>query len=262
MRGPPRLAAAVFALSAAALALAQDSSREGPPNPRRSATDNPNAPAPRPARSSGDRLSSELVAFSGDAGAGQRVASGGTKAGPGAACFNCHGMRGEGDSSGAFPRLAGQPGYYLFKQLENYADGSRPNDVMTPIAVQMTSEERRDVAAYYATLEAPYRAVAGLDPGLAQTGATIAAVGSSALGLQACVSCHGPNGNGMPPDVPYLAGQNVRYLELQLQLWDQGRRTNDPLGVMTDVARRLSPEQRRAVAVYFASLPPPPEGTR
>lgn len=244
----PALAAVLLAVAAAGPAVAQNSSPAG------SAKGDPGASG---THSSTDRLASAFVAFSGNADAGQRVASGGTRAGPGAACFNCHGMRGGGDTSGAFPRLAGQPAYYLFKQLENYADGSRANAVMTPIAVQMTPDERRNVAAYYASIAAPYRVADGLDPGMAQTGSTIAAVGSAPLGLQACVSCHGPGGQGMPPDVPYLAGQNVRYLELQLQLWQEGRRSNDPLGVMSDVAKRLSSELRRAVAVYFASLPPP-----
>jgi cytochrome c553 len=248
------LAGVVCSVGIAGWAWAQTAPQGSTERPARAAPANPAADAQQ-------RLEQALVAFRGDAGAGQRVASGGTKAGPGGACFNCHGLRGEGDTSGAFPRLAGQPAYYLFKQLENYADGSRPNDVMTPIAVQLTPDERRDVAAYYATLDATYRVPAGLDPGLVQAGGTLAAVGSASLGVQSCVSCHGPSGHGLPPDVPYLAGQNVRYLELQLQRWHEGRRTNDPLGVMMDIAKRLPPEQRRAVAVYFASLPPPPRST-
>jgi cytochrome c553 len=246
------------ALAAAGLAWAQGGPAElggaGRPGAAPAAAAERAAPA---AAESRERLDAAFVAFRGDAGAGQRVASGGTRAGPGAACFNCHGLHGEGDTSGAFPRLAGQPAYYLYKQLENYADGSRPNGTMTPIAVQLSPEQRRDVAAYYATLDAPHRVPAGLDPGLAQAGGALAAVGSAPLGVQSCVSCHGPLGHGMPPDVPYLAGQNVRYLEFQLQQWNAGRRTNDPLGVMADIARRLPPEQQRAVAVYFASLPPP-----
>jgi cytochrome c553 len=192
--------------------------------------------------------------------AGQRAVNGGTKAGPGAACFNCHGMQGEGDAGGGFPRLAGLPAWYLEKQLSNYADGSRPNAVMTPIAVQMSAAERRDSAIYYATLLPPPTRAAGFDAALIQQGATIAAVGSAARGLQACANCHGPSGAGVPPDVPALAGQNARYMELQLQAWHEGTRNNDVLGVMRDVASRLSAEERRALAQYYASLPAPRAG--
>lgn len=188
---------------------------------------------------------------------GQRAVNGATRAGPGAACFNCHGMNGEGDAAGGFPRLAGLPAFYLAKQLDNYADGSRPNEVMTPIAVQLTEAQRRNIGVYYATLSAALAPVRDRNAELVQQGATLAALGSPARGVQACANCHGPQGIGMPPDVPYLAGQNAQYMELQLQRWHEGRRTNDILGVMRDVATRLSAEERRAVSQYYASLPAP-----
>ena len=46
-------------------------------------------------------------------------------------------------------------------------------------------------------------------------------------------------------------------MELQLRLWVEGKRRNDPLGVMADIARRLTAEERRAVSQYFGSLPVP-----
>lgn len=188
--------------------------------------------------------------------AGQRAVAGGTRAGTGAACFNCHGLNGEGDASGGFPRLAGLPAFYLAKQMDDYANGSRNNDKMTPIANAMSVDERRAVAIYYATLPVPAGRPVPADPARVQQGANIAAVGSSARGLQACSNCHGVAGSGMPPDVPPLAGQNPRYLALQLALWQQGTRRNDVAGVMADVARRLSPDEQRAVAEYFGALPP------
>lgn len=193
----------------------------------------------------------------GDAVAGQRVAMGRNSAGMASACFRCHGLDGGGDAGGAFPRLAGQPAFYLYKQLVNYSDGSRPNDVMTPIALQLTPQERRDVAAFYSAAAAPYRPPPGrVDARLLQRGATLAAVGSQAQRMPSCVSCHGPEGRGLPPNGPSLAGQDANYLMLQLQWWAEGRRRNDALGVMADVARALSDEDRRAVSAYFASVPP------
>lgn len=199
-----------------------------------------------------------FVAFEGNLVAGQRVVMGAGGAGVGSACFQCHGLQGGGDGAGGFPRLAGQPAWYLYKQMQNYADGSRPNAIMTPIAVRLSQDERRDVSAYYAAALAGHRApAASTDAELMQQGASIAAVGSALQGVQSCVGCHGPNGTGMPPDTPYLAGQGAAYLELQLRLWAQGQRSNDMQGVMADVAKRLTPEQRRSVALYFSSVAPP-----
>lgn len=188
--------------------------------------------------------------------AGQRAVAGGSGAGTGAACFNCHGMHGEGDASGGFPRLAGLPAFYLAKQLADYANGSRRNDKMTPIAQAMSAQEHLDTAVYYATLPVPPAKPVAADPARVQQGANIAAVGSSQRGLQACANCHGAGGSGLAPDVPPLAGQNPRYLALQLAAWQQGTRRNDVAGVMADVARRLSADEQRAVAEYFGALPP------
>lgn len=227
----------------------------GPPgNPARGAV----AAAGAATAASAAAATPAFVAFGGDPVAGQRVAMGQGGAGVAGACFRCHGLHGAGDAGGGFPRLAAQPAFYLYKQLVNYADGTRPNEVMTPIALRMTDQERQDVAAYYAASQAGNRPPPGrVDVQLLQRGATIAAVGSQSSGVQSCVSCHGPNGAGMPPDGPALAGQDAAYLQLQLQLWQQGRRTNDAYGVMADVARRLTAEEREAVALYFSTLPPP-----
>jgi cytochrome c553 len=242
--------AIALAGAATAAALAQGSADARRDTRAEVASEARSGPSASPARSG-------PFIVEGDRVAGQRVASGGTAAGPGAACFNCHGIRGGGDGTGAFPRLAGQSAWYLYKQLNDYANGTRPNETMTAIAVRLTERERQDVAVWYASQDAPFRTPAGLDPELVQRGGRIAAVGSASLGVQACAGCHGPAGVGMPPDVPFLAGQNPGFIELQLRLWHEGRRRNDALGVMADVARRLPPDERRAVAAYFGSLQAP-----
>lgn len=174
------------------------------------------------------------------------------------ACFSCHGLDGAGDGSGAFPRISGQPAFYLYKQLLDYASGTRPNDIMTPIAKALTPEQMIDVAAYYAAQEgASAFPPPSFNPLALQHGGMLSAVGSAEKGIQACVNCHGPQGHGLPPSFPYLAGQFSAYTELQLQLWKQGQRKNDPLGVMADIASRMTPEDMRNVAAYFAAMSPP-----
>lgn len=82
---------------------------------------------------------------------GKLIASGGKAAGT--ACFSCHGMTGGGDAAGAFPKLAGLDPHYLYKQLDDHANGSRPNDIMTPIAQALSEDERAAVAIYYSGLK-------------------------------------------------------------------------------------------------------------
>jgi cytochrome c553 len=42
-------------------------------------------------------------------------------------CASCHGSEAEGDNSKGYPRLAGQQYAYLLRQLNDTADGQRPN---------------------------------------------------------------------------------------------------------------------------------------
>jgi cytochrome c553 len=169
-------------------------------------------------------------------------------------CFMCHGLDGVGDSAGAFPRLTGQAAFYLYQQLVDYAAEARPNDVMTPIAHEMTEPQMANVAFYYSVVEAPYARRPAVEPGLLARGRKIAEDGLPEADLQACNFCHGKDGAGDPPLFPYLAGQYAPYTELQMQLFKRGVRTNDPLGVMRDIAADLSDEDIRAVALYFEWL--------
>ena len=45
-----------------------------------------------------------------------------------------------------------------------------------------------------------------------------------------CLACHGVNGNSTNPEWPTLAGQNAAYIERQLHLFHDGRRTGTDAG--------------------------------
>lgn len=67
-----------------------------------------------------------------------------------APCSSCHGDKGQGVA--AFPRLAGQHRDYLMAQLRAFADASRPNLIMGPMAKNLSPEDIRSVAAYLESL--------------------------------------------------------------------------------------------------------------
>jgi len=187
---------------------------------------------------------------------GRLVAMGGAEnGGSGMACITCHGTDGHGDGSGAFPRLDGQPGWYLYKQLVDYASGARPNQVMSAIADRLTEHEMEAVSAYYGAMPTgtipKHGDVAGTQ---LQWGGQLAAVGSAEKGIPACVNCHGANGTGLAPSVPYLAGQYASYMELQLQLWKEGVRDNDAMNVMSSIANKMDESDMHAVAEYYARV--------
>jgi len=164
------------------------------------------------------------------------------------ACARCHGFDGEADGSGAFPKLAGQFPQYLAKQLRAYASGARQNALMQPIAKGLRDAEIDSVAQYYASLPSsalPSRPAAAQ---LVARGEQLAKLGDLNLRVQACESCHGPNGQGEPPAVPYLAGQYAHYISVQIQMFRQGIRKSQQ---MEDPAHSLREPDITAVAAYF-----------
>jgi cytochrome c553 len=189
---------------------------------------------------------------------GQLIAVGGGPGGAGAACFSCHGLQGQGDAGGAFPRLAGLDAHYLARQLDDYAAGARADAVMTPISRQLSQADRRSVALYYAGLPAQAAQVgaANAQASLIQRGAILYAQGSAEHGIQACANCHGPGGRGLSHVYPSIAGQPPSYVETQLRRWQAGVRRNDIADLMGSVARRMTDEDIRAVSAYVAGLAP------
>lgn len=175
-------------------------------------------------------------------------------------CSGCHGVLGIGRPDKDTPRLAGQPLFYMRKQLEDFAKGSRQSDKMTPVARALSAEQREAVAAYFASLHfVPYPPVPEADPALVQQGGILSAVGDEERDIRACEICHADAGVGLAPSFPYLAGQYAYYVERQLLLWKRGLRTNDPLEVMAEIAQRLDDDEIKALALYFARVRPPLE---
>lgn len=68
---------------------------------------------------------------------------------------------------------------------------------------------------------------------------------------QACIGCHGPNGQASNPEWPNLAGQNANYIVNQLKAFKNGNRKNE---LMSPMAQSLSSEDVENVAAYFSSL--------
>lgn len=188
--------------------------------------------------------------------------------GAAAACQTCHGAAGEGMAQAGFPRLAALGAPYLQRQLAAFADGSRVNEVMMPIARALSAADRADVSAYYAALPTPsaQAAPAASSPASSATesgttrmpasiGGILASRGRWADTLPACDQCHGPGGRGVGPDFPPLAGQSSDYLGKQLLAWQSGTRPPGPMGLMAVIARKLSADEVRAIADHYAALP-------
>ena len=179
---------------------------------------------------------------------GQQIAAG--------ACASCHGA--DGNSIGpANPKLAGQIPEYLSKQLMNFRPGKdnkadRPNNIMAAFAAQLSPEDMRSVAAFYANQKlVPETAK---DKASVELGQKIFRGGIAEKSVAACAGCHGPSGAGIPAQYPLLGGQYAEYVEAQLKAFRSGERANDPNRMMRMTAARLSEAEIKALANYIAGL--------
>ncbi len=90
-------------------------------------------------------------------GPGTAVAAGNPAAGEqkAATCAACHGANGI-SASPAFPTLAGQHASYLEVALEQYQDGTRKNAIMMGQAANLSAQDIKDLAAYFARQQGLY----------------------------------------------------------------------------------------------------------
>lgn len=177
--------------------------------------------------------------------AGKSIAAKGK--GAATACAGCHGAKGVPPAGTPFPRLAGLPAEYVAKQLFDYRDGTRPHPLMGPIAKALADAEIASLARHYATFPAP-----ALRPAPSSSrGSRLARSGDNALAIPACADCHGSDRDGGGPILPPLA-QPGAYTTAQFQAFRSGERRNDGEGVMRGIAKRLSEDDIRALADYYA----------
>jgi len=172
--------------------------------------------------------------------------------GKSAMCAACH-MPDGNSVVGQFPKLAGQHASYIAKQLSDFKDMQRKNDIMFGMAAALSEEDMADIAAYFS--KQTMSAGAADDASKVALGEAIYRGGNIQSGVPACMGCHGPTGAGNPPaKYPVLAGQHVEYTLTQLKGFHGDTRDNDPNSMMRDVAKRMTIEEMEAVANYIATM--------
>lgn len=139
-----------------------------------------------------------------------------------ATCTACHGEQAQGNKELGAPKLAGQAGWYIARQLDSFKHGVRGSDdndtygkQMIPFASMLADDAAvANVVAYIGSLpdSRPDASVGG-NP---QRGAKLYAT---------CAACHGEQGQGIwGTNAPRLAGMSDWYMARQLENFRQGIR--------------------------------------
>lgn len=163
-------------------------------------------------------------------------------------CTMCHGARGlsEADS----PNLAGQYETAVYKQLQDYKTGARISAVMSPRVTDLSDQDMRDLAAYFAYLPRL--------PGYHPTGDVppprIVVSGAPLRNIPPCGACHGTI--DYKTGAAWLEGQSPVYLKAQLEAFATGERRNDISQQMRNIARNMTKDEIEAAAEFYSRQPP------
>jgi cytochrome c553 len=164
-------------------------------------------------------------------------------------CQGCHGEVGI-SLEGMAPKLAGQYGKYIAKQLRNFQSGTRTHQIMSDIAATVSDDDLADIAAYFASQEK----MKG-NGSNNKVGENLFLHGDMSRMMVACVNCHGVNGKGKSPGnpvFPVIGGQHKDYLRGQLINFRDGDRGNSPGGVMNIITQKLTDAELDALADYVS----------
>jgi cytochrome c553 len=178
------------------------------------------------------------------------------------ACTTCHGPQGRAGPDAYYPRLAGKPAHYLYKQLLDFRDGRRHYPLMTGLLAPLRDDYLFEIAQHFSALDVPHAPPSGPTQPNRPSGATaqqlargqrLAQDGDVSRKLPACAACHGAALMGVAPDVPGLLGLSPDYINAQLGGWRLGQRLGTRPDCMALVAKRLNPDDIAAVSAWLAS---------
>jgi cytochrome c553 len=185
-------------------------------------------------------------------------------------CSGCHGEFGQGGKNGEYPRIAGMPRAYLFRQVKLFQKNARPNLPMLEHVHerQLSDQEILDISAFLEKIELPTRLppVDETAPGFNAYQRLLDSKkvvqipiyeGNTPNGERIynkeCRSCHGKRGWGDKDKVvPQLAGQYTQYLLRQVPKLIAKTRIHDEDSPDEELLAELSPEEIRDVLAYLS----------
>jgi cytochrome c553 len=169
-----------------------------------------------------------------------------------AMCTGCHGEDGNSVDPN-IPKLAGQYGVYIAKQIRNYLASTRSHQIMSGMAASISDADLADISAYFASQPM----MKGERPSGNKTGKKLFENDDLSRMMVRCSNCHGATGKGLEPGnpvYPVIGGQHKDYLLAQLINFRKGARNNSPGGVMNITVHRLSDAELEALADYVSGL--------
>jgi cytochrome c553 len=157
-------------------------------------------------------------------------------------CAGCHGEAGVPQDK-ATPTIWGQNEGYLYIELRDFKSGARKNDIMSGIAGDLSKDDMKALAKYFANQKWP--STQWPSPAKAVTKQALTVIGS--IG---CTSCHLEQFQG-DGSTPRIASQQPDYLLKTMTDFRTHARANNP--GMSDLMNAAQPADLEPIAQYLAS---------
>lgn len=157
-------------------------------------------------------------------------------------CAGCHGAWGA-SAGPTIPSLAGQPKAAIVDAMKRFKSDERVSSVMGRLAKGYSDAEFEAMADYFSRQQPPVIRQA-VDAARAAKGAT--------LHETHCAECHRDNGKTGIGNTPRLAGQWLRYLQMQMDLVAAGKRK-----MPAEMAKKVEPLSREdldALLHFYAGV--------
>lgn len=159
------------------------------------------------------------------------------------ACAGCHGTNGV--SAGfSMPSLAGQNRVAMIEAMKSFKSGERPSSVMGRLAKGYSDAEIEAMADFFAKQKPAPSEAQKVDLALVTKGKT--------LHERHCKRCHLEGGKEFDENAAVLAGQWLKYLEIQMADYADGKRKMSEK--KAEKMKPLSRDELQAIANYYASV--------
>ena len=170
-----------------------------------------------------------------------------------AGCGSCHGRDGVSSKPGV-PFLAGQSAAYLESALRSYLLSDRKHDVMQQAVTDLSDDERKQMANYFANLTTKWKGGGNsqiINPRRSKPlQVTQKRIRAGKAISKPCGGCHGADGNSVKAGVPSLAGLKPEYFVPALKAYLTGKRKG--ASIMKNFKLSLGEEDLRNLAAYFS----------
>jgi cytochrome c553 len=158
-------------------------------------------------------------------------------------CKACHGETGN-SAIAMTPSLAGHSAAYTTLQLILFRERQRRDDVMMPLAADLSDEDIVELAAFFAAQTPQPVDPPAADEARVQRGKSVA-------DARHCGSCHLPDYSGRE-QMARLAGQREDYLVKAMTDYRDGRRAGLD-GMMTGLLRDVGDDDIATLAHFLAN---------